>query len=535
MALQVWLPLNGNLNNQGLKQVNVINHNTTFDNNGKIGQCCNIASGQYLGLDATNQNNHKYPYISIACWVYPTQNDSTERYIIDCYESGGCGINLKNTKLGGQIYAGGYKSCYTPNTITINTWYHVCITYDGSILCLYLNGELVNSLVNSGPITYHNTCPWEIGGNPGATSFGSGNFIGKINDLRIYDHALSAKEVQEIAKGLILHYKLDNVLPTSLLTSSASKSATVASGGTSVYTGYWYLDTKYHDIIKTNTVLTVEYDYNIDLSTITATTTALYSQFNTSIISPSNTLTYNMIQSNPIGHKVDTFSVTSAQANYSSSFRLRIRLNTTNEGAKVTISNIKMYFGTPNNFDNINDSSGYQNNGLLNITTLANNNSARYSESLYFGNYNTPNIILQNTSFLSSLTNCTICWWGKYDTTKTLLLTGQDTNYYVAASNANTFYHKNAGSPIMYKNGVEGTYSCLAGTWDFYVLKNVNLSSWTTLKINSYASSWPLKGYLSDFRIYVTELTDEQILDLYQTSTSIDKEGNVYTRELVEI
>ena len=180
------------------------------------------------------------------------------------------------------------------------------------------------------------------------------------------------------------------------------------------------------------------------------------------------------------------------------------------------------------------DSSGYKNNGESNSNISTNTDTARYFTSSYFGEYNAPNIILQNPSILSSLNNCTICWWGKYDTTKTLLLTGQSTSVYLAASNNNTFYHAAAGSPIMYKNGIQGTYKCVAGSWDFYVLKNVDLSTWTTMKINSYGSGWPLKGLLSDFRIYATELTDEQILELYHSSATIDNKGNIYSRELVE-
>ena len=39
MSLQVWLPLNGDLHNYGLSNINIINNGATIDNNGKIGKC----------------------------------------------------------------------------------------------------------------------------------------------------------------------------------------------------------------------------------------------------------------------------------------------------------------------------------------------------------------------------------------------------------------------------------------------------------------------------------------------------------------
>ena len=66
MALKVWLPLNGSLENKGLSDTIVVNNNATVDSAGKIGQCYSLASGNYLGLDANNVNKHKYSPISLA-------------------------------------------------------------------------------------------------------------------------------------------------------------------------------------------------------------------------------------------------------------------------------------------------------------------------------------------------------------------------------------------------------------------------------------------------------------------------------------
>lgn len=198
MALKVWLPLNKDLKNAGLSKVTVINNGATLDANGVSGSCYNIALGKYIGLDAKNVNNHKYSPISIALWVYPTQNDSTERDIICCFESGGCGLYLNGQKINFLAYVNGYKTCISPSTISLNTWHHICGTYNEKIMRLYIDGQEVKTTSVSGKITYNSTCPWEIGGNPGATAFATGNFVGKVNDIRIYDNVLSSDDVQRI-------------------------------------------------------------------------------------------------------------------------------------------------------------------------------------------------------------------------------------------------------------------------------------------------------------------------------------------------
>jgi len=80
-------------------------------------------------------------------------------------------------------------------------WCHIACSYDGTTLKCYLNGEETDS-TPMGPITSSST-PVMIG------SDGWGcDWIGAIDDVRIYDHALSVPELMGAMEGEVWPYAL---------------------------------------------------------------------------------------------------------------------------------------------------------------------------------------------------------------------------------------------------------------------------------------------------------------------------------------
>jgi hypothetical protein len=75
-----------------------------------------------------------------------------------------------------------------------NTWYHVAATYDGSTMRLYLNGVQVGSTSKTGTIATNATVPVSIGRNPE----GSNYLTGTIDDVRIYNRALSSADLATV-------------------------------------------------------------------------------------------------------------------------------------------------------------------------------------------------------------------------------------------------------------------------------------------------------------------------------------------------
>lgn len=212
MALQVWLPLNGDLTNQGLSNVTVTNNGATVDNNGKIGKCYSFDGvDDYIQIPPMTLD---LSCASICGWIkWRAFNSWSRMFDFQNSASGSTGaIGIANNGTSSTITVFGRTSSGVglPDTdiglsAVANTWYHIALILDNTTAKVYLNGTLTKTFtLNSalGVMTLNNNYLGKSGWP--ADKF----FQGSMNDFRIYDHCLSAKEVKELAKGLVLHYRL---------------------------------------------------------------------------------------------------------------------------------------------------------------------------------------------------------------------------------------------------------------------------------------------------------------------------------------
>ena len=87
---------------------------------------------------------------------------------------------------------------------TLGTWHHVAGTWDGATIRLYVDGSQVASQVFAGPNQYDDS-PVVIGAdNDSADDVPDDGWDGLIDDVRIYNRALSQDELRELARGCTL-------------------------------------------------------------------------------------------------------------------------------------------------------------------------------------------------------------------------------------------------------------------------------------------------------------------------------------------
>jgi len=160
--------------------------------------------------------------VTLEAWVFPTTTPTGWRSIvtktIDGYYLMASSDNPGPT-LGGLWTSGGTSYLPSSTALTPNVWTHLAATFDGSTMRVYVNGTQVASRAQNASLT-PTTGTLQIG----ADSYPDEFFEGRIDEVRIYNRALSPAEIQTDVLTSVGGEggSQDTVAPTVAITAPAS-------------------------------------------------------------------------------------------------------------------------------------------------------------------------------------------------------------------------------------------------------------------------------------------------------------------------
>lgn len=596
MALQIWLPLDGSLENKGCAGDKFIETVTlSYVDNGKIGKA--LSGGQIKmspEMTASILNNQSF---SFCCWVYVNaeEGDRTNRATF----FGNEGMEAMNNR---KFTIFQFPSCNDLHVSWMNDpttggigpawygvfpsyqWTHVAVTYQNPTISIYINGQLIDTksfVSNSSTFAYET---WLFKNAPNSSKY--------LNDYRIYDTCLSQAEVREIAQGLTLHYKLDNdgfgyenLLPcggTYLKNSPWTTTLDRADGYA------WVTNSAFEGKPSTTYTISVECDGNLHSAHNTVGNDPTDKKWSfwlyirnvdTEKAETTYDLAVNLNSNNNNYRKIGnahvwTYTLSSTQKYIS------LRTNTYSDGeTPLTVHwwNFKVEEGDtytpwiPNKSSplyhalgldslKVTDSSGYGRHGDITGNIKYVKDSPRYNYS-YVMDGLTANRIHYDKGTFNYTDNFSYALWVKPnhtgDTSQYVFTSGRadagaygfglhnnsDTSFafrfgnkaYGMTITKNEWVHvaftKSGTTLKLYKNGTLYSTQTFDGVLPTYTDgKGLGLGNFHYLSGDIY----PAYGNISDFRIYCTVLSPEDIFDLYHTSAKIDKNGKFHTFEFVE-
>ena len=551
MSLIHWWPLNGNTKDLGLNPISLINNGATINSAGKIGQTYRYNGGVMVANN--NDLSSSTTNLTIAGWVY--LNSGNYAYVFSCRQgTGGPGlfISLETTH---SIFDDGTR--WTTNySIPLNTWVHFAFTRDASGKKLYINGTLhsqTSTLGNLGSI--HNKM--YIGRNYYNDTASTSSDV-MINDFRIYNHALSAKEVKELSKGLVLHYNFEDAALSKNLATTMLPTETT-------------LNTKAnYTIVATSTT-------NFGLSVGDTYCWSVYVRVPTDQKKLKARVQFYNSGSDRTGPIGSTFVTNGEGLIYvtgtvlSGYARMELLIDY-NSSIDVSTTDIPCYYKcgklekgrtTPTAWTSgsetpiVYDNSGYGNNGTAYGDLQISSDSGLGQYSVKFNGVDTA-VQTPNLATMVPERVFTISGWFKHTdewgskTWETLYggTSGFEIEAKVGSTNSPMFVAYNWGG----STSADQRYAYTLNVWHQFVM--VRNSSGTTWYIdgvqvftgtagnvpsdNYFIGAWKsatqqnFKGQIADFKIYATELSAEDIKAEYNRKAAIDKNGNLFTGEFIE-
>ena len=201
-------------------------------------------------MPATALHN-AFSALTIDAWVYPLSNaaDTSGNYgrtIVSNTDNDGFALRIRNgfVQADLRLSSGDVLSTFSQTLLPLNAWSHVALTYDGTQVTAYINGQAIGNVPATGTIRNSqnaSTCLM-IGNEPFSSSVQSGNFgwPGRIDEVEIFNRALSSTEIASIyAAGSAGKCKnvippTDGTPPSTSSTVTVTLSAIDSAGGSGV-------------------------------------------------------------------------------------------------------------------------------------------------------------------------------------------------------------------------------------------------------------------------------------------------------------
>ncbi len=208
----------------GNANTGTLTNGPTWNATGKFGAAVSFDGVNDLILVPASASLNLSTAMTLEAWVNPTATLSGWKAILqkeaDAYFLTASSSQQNRPASGATFGTTCCTNVYATAALVPNTWTHVAATYNGTLIQLYINGGLVSSMPATGLIQT-TTTSLRIGGNTYPTEF----FQGLIDEVRIYNRALSAAEVATDMNTPVGSQGSDMTPPTA----PAGVTATVAS------------------------------------------------------------------------------------------------------------------------------------------------------------------------------------------------------------------------------------------------------------------------------------------------------------------
>lgn len=550
MALQLWLPLDGTLRQQGLKPVAITSQGISTATTGIFTHnCASFVSGQNSQIWARPAPiTDALGEWSISFWVRYASNNGTSTLYCSRSSVGADGLVCFCGPNSGHFDDGVRHSFSWDPACTLNTWYHIVFTHGPHGKLIYRNTIKEHDF---GSIS--SSCPRfqsiaaTIGDSQQNTSYAGGNpFYGNLQDFRVYDHELSQTEINELYQGLFLHYQFNCNLQNNEAT-DINNINTWTVDGTSKSTD----DGAIKLVNNVSGSQRAYYSFGHSGTTVKVSALMKASSNNVRFCFESSNTNYPTNRQQAFTTDWDYYEfIFKMQSTISGQFQ------SANSGEAIWFKNLHVQYDlSPVDCHHVYDVSGWNNNPttLNGILQPTEENAPRYQKAFFF-----PQTWLNMNDFAaeySERSEYTFSFWYKSNNTIPVGIVSamSPSRACMTWRGTNSFYWRDSSTGLTGSVQSKTLTQTTADTWHHYAVTYKNKvmtfyidgqakDTYTTpgaatctnipiMRINNDCGTTQ-DSYISDFRYYIHALSADDILKLYNTSMSIDASGNVSARIL---